>query len=78
MTTTTNADWLPAPPKLVQCPELRNEPGRLCRYVEAHPVFGTYEYHCGHCRGGHHFIAPAEVLRLHEIAEMHAREAGER
>jgi hypothetical protein len=70
--------WLPEPPREVQCPLWADMPGKLCRYVEAFPRIGLYEYRCAHCHRGVHVLAPAEAMRLHMIAEMHAREGGER
>jgi hypothetical protein len=68
--------WLPEPPREVQCPSRVDVPGKLCRYVETFADRGFYEYRCMHCRRGVHVLSPAEAMRLHTIAEMHAQMRG--
>jgi hypothetical protein len=75
--TATDAAWLPEPPREVQCPLRADVPGKLCRYVETFADRGFYEYRCKHCRRGVHVLSPAEAVRLHTIAEMHARKRAE-
>jgi len=72
-----DATWLPEPPREVQCPLRADMPGKLCRYVETFADRGFYEYRCTHCRRGVHVLGPADAMRLHTIAEMHARKRGE-
>jgi hypothetical protein len=73
-----DAALLPEPPREVQCLLRPDVPGKLCRYVETFADRGFYEYRCTHCRRGVHVLSPAEAMRLHTIAEMHARDRGER